>query len=215
MVALAAILPILGTVATIAGTAISAMGQIAAGKAAAARGAQQREVARFQAEQGRRQGKLAFRNAQERSKQRREQLRFALARQEAVDAAGGFDPAGVGAQARGEALFKAGTLAAFNEIDSGFIKRQQLETGATIRELEGDAAFQAGQTQQSAFNTAAFGTVIGGVQTLTGQFAQRSFQQQQLAALSSQGGVGSSNIFNNSIFRPTITDNSSISSRFG
>ena len=207
------LLATLGTVATIAGTAVSVMGQLAAGKAAAAQGANQQRIAEFQAKSQEQQGKLQFANAQARADQRREQLAFALSRKQAVESAGGFDPLSAGSQARGEQLFEAGELAALQEISSGFIQRQQAETGATLSRAGGAAAFAAGQTAKSTAGINAASTVIGGASTLAGQFSTRSFQQQQLAALSgSGGGGGSGNFFNSSIFKPT--GGSQTSSRF-
>ena len=140
--AFAALLPILGTLATVAGTAISVMGQIAQGKAAAAQGAQRREIARAQAIDAENAGKAAFAQNQIKQRQRQQDLRFALARQEAADASGGFDPQGIGAQARKEGLFRQGTLFALQQGDVGAIERVRFERQADFLRMGGEADFR-------------------------------------------------------------------------
>lgn len=149
---LAAMLPMLSTMATIGGTVISAMGQMQAGKAQAASDNFQAKQSKILAEDALKRG------AQAEEAKRRETAQL-QSRQQAVMAASNLDITS------GSPLAILGDTAALGELDASIIKSnaareaQQYNTQGKLFSLSASNAKSAGMI-------GAFGTVLGGVGTL-------------------------------------------------
>ena len=147
-----ALLPLIGTIASIGGTAMSVMGQMQASKAEAA-------SATFQAKQSKILAEDALKRGAADEQAQRRKTAALQSRQEAVMAASNLD---IGS---GSPLAILGDTAMMGELDAQVVRgnaareAQQYNTQGKMFEMSAKNAKSAGMVQ-------AFGTALGGIGTL-------------------------------------------------
>jgi len=149
--------------ASLAGTAMSAMGTIAQGNLAAKQGAAQQQALNYQAQQQEMQAGQERAAAQRNAYGRRKEARLVASRGQAVAAASGggaLDPTVVNLLGDVEA---EGEYQALMEMYGGEQSARNLESGATLNRYEGQQAYAAGQAKKRGARTAAFAQVVSGV----------------------------------------------------
>lgn len=156
----------IATIATIAGTAVSAAGTIAAGRA-------QQAAANFEAAQ------YEIKAQEERAAAQREQFalkrkkNLALSRLQSLSAASGFDPTGP------TELDITGEIAQYGTFQEQMARYAGESRAQGLRDAAG-ASRATGLAQRRGASLSAIGTILGGVSTMAERFAKYS-----------QGGGGS------------------------
>ena len=163
MAALFAALPLIlpsletvGTIATIAGTAVTAAGTIAAGKNAEA-------SAKFEAQQMEAKGKEEQAASQREADEYRRRKNLALSKLQSNSAASGFTATDPTALALADEISKYGTFQEQMANYGGASRRAGLEDQAAGRIMEGKAA------RRGSMYSAA-GTILGGVATMADRY---------------------------------------------
>jgi hypothetical protein len=167
---LMAFLAALAPLATIASTALTAAGTIAAGNAAAAQGEATKNASEYQAKQLEAQGKEQQAEAQVQAQQLGRQKRLALSSLTTNAAASGFSATDPTALALSDEIAKYGTLQEQTAMYGGARARQGLETNAAGQRYSGEIADILGKSKQSSSYLSAAGTILGGVSTMAGRY---------------------------------------------
>jgi hypothetical protein len=156
--------------ATVAGSAVSAMGTIAGGNAAADAGIRAQQSYEFKAKQEQMAAQEARAVAQRQALEEDRKATLLLSTLQARGAADGGNAADVGI------LNLAGNIAGRGKYD-GLFKLYQgenrargLDDSATASRMTGEAAFAEGQAKKQASRLSALGTVIGGFGSAFSQF---------------------------------------------
>ena len=151
-----AALPMIATIASIAGTAVSALGTIAAGKNAQA-------SANYEASQLQAKGLEEQAQAQQESEQYRRQKNLALSKLTNNAAASGFSTTDPTALAIGDEIAKYGTLQEQMAAYGGKVRRSSYDASATGARMEGRAARKGSYYQAAS-------TILGGISSLAGKY---------------------------------------------
>ena len=155
-----AALPMIATIASIAGTAVSAMGTIAAGK-------QQQAAANYEAQQLAMKGKEEQAAGQQEAEQYRRQKNLALSSLTNRAAASGFSATDPTALTIGDEISKYGTLQEQMAAYGGRSRRAGYDASAAVARMEGKAA-----RKGSYYSAAA--TILGGASTLADKYAPKA-----------------------------------------
>lgn len=151
-----AILPLIATVASLAGTAVAAQGTIAAGKA-------QKQAADYEAAQLNIKGKEEMAAAQQEAEGYAHQKDQALSSLQAKSAASGFSATDPTSLAMADEIAKYGTLQEQMSMYGGESRKAGIDSQATARRMEGKAAMKGAKLS-------AMGTIIGGVSGMATRF---------------------------------------------
>ena len=162
MAVLAALTPIL----TIASTAVTAIGTIAAGRAAAEQGRLAQQAAEFEAKQ------LEIRGKDEKAAGQREMLELrrqkvaALSRLQTVSAASGFSATDPTTLSLADEVAKYGTLQEQTALYGGDVRQNQANLAAAGKRFEGARELMLGQARERSSYFSAGGTILGSLSTL-------------------------------------------------
>lgn len=151
-----AILPLIATVASLAGTAVAAQGTIAAGKAP-------KQAADYEAAQLNIKGKEEMAAAQQEAEGYAHQKDQALSSLQAKSAASGFSATDPTSLAMADEIAKYGTLQEQMSMYGGESRKAGIDAQATARRMEGKAAMKGARLS-------AAGTIIGGVSGMATRF---------------------------------------------
>ena len=149
-----------------AAAVVSIVGNLKAGDAAKRQGLEQQQAAEYEAEQNRVNAMQAVASAQRDAAEERRQGDLVQSRAIALAAASGggvTDPGVVTLLSRnaGETAYRSAVALYKGEDDA-----RRLRAGADAASYSGKAAAQAGRERQSAYNTRAFGDMLGGAKSL-------------------------------------------------
>ncbi len=192
MAFLAAALPAITAIATIGGTAMSALGTIAAGKSAQqagmmrqaeaiAKGKAAQQAAEFQAKQLDAKGKEEFAASQVEAEELRRRKALALSEVQTKAAAGGFSATDPSTLAIADEIARYGTIQQQMAQFGGASRREGLEGQARGERYSGAEALRAG-TAEGAFAAwegkakrkasyyDAGATILGGISSLAGKY---------------------------------------------
>ena len=153
----------LGTIASIGGTVISALGQIQAGKMAAYQGEQEKVNREHAAKQMEIDADLLVAEGQHKAKQHKRQKDLALSELQNKSAASGFDPLSGNTDEIDTNIREWGEYQAAAAMANAQAQGQRRKEGATMERISGDAAAKAGKFQKQASYGEAAGTLFGGM----------------------------------------------------
>jgi len=153
-------LPYISTAATVAGTAVSAMGTLAAGKSA-------QQAANYQAAQLDAKGKEELAQSQQEAEQYRRKKQLALSTLTNRAAGSGFSATDPTALNLAEDIEEYGTLQEGMAMYGGKSRRAGLEAQAEGARFEGAAARSASRWKADA-------TILGGISTIADKYAPKS-----------------------------------------
>lgn len=170
LAALAPIMGSLGTAATIAGTAVSAIGTLAAGSQAAAQGKAAQTAANYEAAQLDAKGKEEQAAAQQEAEQYRRNKELAKSTLQTRGAASGFSATDPSTLARAGEIERYGTLQEQLAMFGGTSRREGLEAAARAERYSGATALAAGRAKRTASYFDAGSTILGGMSTLAGKY---------------------------------------------
>ena len=160
----------IAAIASVAGTAMSFMGNMQAAVSAKQAAQAQKQQADFQAAQMAQQAGQEQAAAQRKAADQTRQANMLASRAIAVAGAGGggvTDPtvANLIADIQGEGAYRKGV-----SIYQGEENARQLKMGASAKTYEGDIALQRGEQQASAYRTKAFAGAAMGASSIYGKF---------------------------------------------
>lgn len=147
----------------IAGTVLSAAGQVQAGEAAYAQAKAQQQALDYQAEQHRRQAgqeRAAGQRALEAERRRERLVQSNLLARAAASGAGASDPTIVALQGQ---IAAEGELRALSALYEGEARAYDLEEQARLRVFEGQQTRAAGKMARDSYRFGAFTTLVGGI----------------------------------------------------
>jgi len=156
-------LALLTLVAGGASTAISAVGSIASGNAAAALGSAQQQLANYQAKQLEIRAQEEMALGQRAMKDERRKKELTLSTLQARAGSQGFSATDPTALALADEISKYGTLKEQTALYGGEAKAQNLKTAAAATRYSGQLAAWEGDVKQDASYLTAAGTILGGV----------------------------------------------------
>lgn len=168
------------TIATVAGTAVSAVGTIAAGKAQAQQakdeGLVRKQSADYQAAQLEMKGKEEQAAAQQEAEQYKRNKTLALSSLQSKAAGSGFSATDPTALALADEISRYGTLQEQMAMYGGTSRRAGLEDQAAGERFSGQSAYVAGRNTAKAIKKASYfdaaSTILGGASTLAGKYAK-------------------------------------------
>ena len=163
----------LALVATVASSALTAMGTIAAGKTAEAQGRAKQQAAEFEAKQLDIKSKEEKAAGQNEMLQLRRQKNLALSRLQTVGAGSGFSATDPTSLALADEITKYGTYQEQLALFGGTARERDLQLAASGRRFEGESALALGKAQRNASYLNAAGTIIGGVSSIADKYAKR------------------------------------------
>jgi hypothetical protein len=164
--------PITGTALalTAAGTAVSAAGTIAGGKAAADAGARAKEGYDFKALQEEQAAQESRAVGQRAALEKRREARFLTSKLQARAAASGGAADDPGVIDLAGDIAERGEYDALMEMFKGENRARGLEDSATGSRMTGEAAYAEGQAKRDAAELSAMGTIISGAGSMFRQY---------------------------------------------
>lgn len=154
----------------IGGTLLQYSGYRQAGRAARIAGQRQRQAAEFEAEQLEIQSGQSIAAAQRRMLEERRQARLAQSRAQAVAAASGGGASDITVVNLISRIAAEGAYKEEIALYEGMDRSRQLRMAAKSKRFEGASAEQAGAFRQSAYDTMALGSLVGGAGSLFGKY---------------------------------------------
>ena len=166
LTALPALMSAAAPVMTIASGALTAIGTIAAGNAAAEQGRLAQQAAEFEAKQLDIKGKDEKAAAQREMLELRRQKEGALSRLQATSAASGFSATDPTTLSLADEVAKYGTLQEKTALYGGDVRQRNANLAAAGKRFEGAQYLQLGEARKQASYFSAAGTILGGLSTL-------------------------------------------------
>ena len=166
LAALPALMAAAAPVMTIASGALTAIGTIAAGNAAAEQGRLAQQAAEFEAKQLDIKGKDEKAAAQREMLELRRQKEGALSRLQATSAASGFSATDPTTLSLADEVAKYGTYQEQTALYGGDVRQRNANLAAAGKRFEGARELMLGESRRTASYLNATGTILGSLSTL-------------------------------------------------